>query len=76
MKRSFECALMAFLVLFFMAPKGMTRALTLGKVSMTGEVKVTGPGGMVYTSTDREAPPLPWICYQDGEGPGYSGRYG
>lgn len=59
MKRFFDCVLMAFLVLFFMVPKGMTQALTLGKVSMTGEVKVTGPGGMVYTSTDREAPLFP-----------------
>jgi len=68
MKKSFECALMAFLVLLFMAPKGMTQALTLGKVSMTGEVKVTGPGGMVYTSADREAPLFPGSVIKTEEG--------
>ncbi len=45
------------------------QAITVGKVSMTGQVTVKGPGGAVYTGTEGEAPVFPGtsISVKDGK---------
>ena len=44
------------------------QALTLGTVSMTGDVKVTGPGGMLYTGSEGSAPLFPGAAVEVGKG--------
>jgi len=60
----------SFLLVFSLsgATSLMAQALTLGTVSMSGDVRVTGPGGMVYTGAGEKAPLFPGSAVKVGEG--------
>ncbi len=45
--------------LFLVVGSAGAQALTLGTVSVTGDVRVTGPGGMLYTGGEGSAPLFP-----------------
>ncbi len=44
------------------------QAIVIGKISMMGQVRVTGPGGTVYVGAEGEAPILPGSGVQVGDG--------
>ena len=62
--------LVVFLAVFLTMGTGslMAQALTIGTVTIKGDVKVTGPGGMVYTGGGEEAPLFPGSAVEVGTG--------
>ncbi len=54
--------------IFLMGGTARAQALTLGTVSMTGDVRVTGPGGMLYTGGEGSAPLFPGSTIEVGKG--------
>ncbi len=53
---------------FLLGGTARAQALTLGSVIIQGQVKVTGPGGMIYTGAEESAPLFPGSAVEVGKG--------
>ena len=68
MRRLFLSTAVVLLVFTVCAGSLGAQALTIGTVAIKGDVKVTGPGGMVYTGGGEEAPLFPGSAVEVGTG--------
>ncbi len=68
MRRSVIVSLALIVSIIFLSGLLFAQALTLGSVTIQGQVKVTGPGGMVYTGAEESAPLFPGSAVEVGKG--------